>query len=481
MQTLLKLFFNNSIREMNQTYTIPKETVIEKLQIPALASLNRKNDFARRLARRNDNFRTCRFCNGLLLLLSFLISLTSANAQNVLSVDDAISIALKNNYDIRMARSNADISIANNTSGNAGMLPTAQVTASSAYTYYTNQNQSQSGGAVNLGAELNWNLYDGGKMYVTKEKLNAIQALGEIQYKMMVQQTIFNVISAYYDIIRQKQQLTAIEEVINFNNQLVALSEAGFNAGTLAKTDLLLAKIDLNVAKENAINQKYSITTSKEYLNIILVQTSGNDFEVTDSIPIGIMPNQEELVQKVNTSNINLLNFKKQIDIAKLELKETDALSMPKVGLRWAYNLTQNFNDRTSFENRTYGPQVLATLQVPLYTGGETDRKIAIAQLALQTNEFELQQAKQEVNIELKNTIRLFANQESLLAIETENNDLAKENFKISIERLKYGQTTALEVHQAQEEFVQSNTRLVNFRYNLIIAETKLKQLIAEL
>ena len=452
--------------------SIRKANVIEVFQIPASA---------RRLARRNDSLQTCNIWNVITILFTVLISLTYANALTVLSVDDAISIALKNNYDIRIARSNADINAANNTAGNAGMLPTAQATASTSYTYYTNQNQSESAGTVNLGAELNWNLYDGGKMYVTKEKLNEMQALGELHYKTMVQQTIFNVINAYYDIVRQNQQLISIEEVINYNTERVTLTEAGFNAGTLAKTDLLLAKIDLNVAKQNAINQEYSIATAKEYLNTILAQDSGIEFSVSDSISIGTMPNQDELTQKVNSSNLNLQNLKKQIDIAKLTLQETDALSMPKVGLRWAYNLFQNFNERTPFDNRTFGPQLMATLQVPLYTAGETDRKVAVAQLELQINEFELLQAKQEVNIQLKNTIRLFENQQKLLAIESENNELAKENFKLSIERLKYGQTTALEIHQAQEEFVQSNTRLVNFRYNLKIAETKLKQLIGEL
>jgi len=79
------------------------------------------------------------------------------------------------------------------------------------------------------------------------------------------------------------------------------------------------------------------------------------------------------------------------------------------------------------------------------------------------------------------NTLTEFENQQELLKIETENNQLAKENIQISIERLKHGQATSLEVHLAQEDYVQSNTRLINFRYSLKLAETKLKQLVSGL
>jgi len=81
----------------------------------------------------------------------------------------------------------------------------------------------------------------------------------------------------------------------------------------------------------------------------------------------------------------------------------------------------------------------------------------------------------------LENTLTDFKNQQQLLQIETENNELAMENIKISLERLRLGQSTSLEVHIAQEDFVQSNTRLINFRYNLKLAETKLKQLVSGL
>ncbi|MEI7504344.1 MAG: hypothetical protein WCJ61_13770, partial [Paludibacter sp.] len=64
----------------------------------------------------------------LLSIIIFLVS--STNAQQKLTIDDAISIALKTNFYILVAKNDATIAKVNNTAGNAGMLPTLELTGS---------------------------------------------------------------------------------------------------------------------------------------------------------------------------------------------------------------------------------------------------------------------------------------------------------------------------------------------------------------
>ena len=138
-------------------------------------------------------------------------------------------------------------------------------------------------------------------------------------------------------------------------------------------------------------------------------------------------------------------------------------------------------SEGSSLRNRVFGPQIGGTLSIPLFNGGETKRKISVARKELESAEYDLENIKLQVNTELLNTLTNFESQQQLLQIEKDNNQLAKENIEISIERLRLGQTTSLEVHQAQESYVQSSTRLINFEYNLKIAETRLKQLMSTL
>ncbi len=427
-----------------------------------------------------------------LSILAALILSLGIQAQKPISLEEAIDIALKSNFDILVARNDADISKTNNTRGNAGMLPTVNVNGSGNYAFNhvsqklssgtTNKYPTLSVATLEANTQLSWTLYDGGKMFVTKKKLEEMQSLGELQFNSRVLEVTYNVVSAYYDIIRQKQQLKSMNEVINYNKQRVVIAQTGFNSGLLDKTELLQAKIDLNVSTENAINQKYAISEAQKALNGTLGKDASTVYEVGDSIPFSALPDKNELLSKLGSSNASILALKKQIDVANLVVKETQKGYSPTFNLQGGYYLSQtNNSEGTTLKNRSLGSQIGGTLSIPLYNGGETKRKIAAAKIELLSAQYSLQNTQLQLTIELENAYTDFENQQQLLQIEKENNLLAKENMEISLQRLRLGQTTSLELHLAQENYVQSCTRLLNFKYNLKMGETRLRQLVSSL
>jgi outer membrane protein len=425
-----------------------------------------------------------------LIALSF--AFTYVQGQKTMSIEDAIQTALKNNYDILVARNDADIDKVNNTPGNAGMLPDIKVNGSGLYEI-NNVRQQLSGGtssnynplnttALNAGAQLSWTLFDGGRMFVTRKKLGEIESLCEIHFRDQVLTTVYNVIAAYYDVVRQKEELNSINEVINYNRERVTIAQAGYNAGSLIRTDVLQAKIDLNVSMESAINQQYIIEAAKKTLNELLGQQVDQPVEVSDSIPLNYEPDENKLKARIYSSNTSILSSQKQIDIAKLSLKELNAAYSPVVNFNAGYYLSQTRSSAGSvLKNQTDGPQIGGSLVIPIYSAGENRRKISIAKLQLQSAEYNLKNVRLQVNTDLLNALNEFKIQQQLMKIEKENNELNKENIEICLQRLRLGQSTSLELHLAQDSYAQSGTRLINFEYNLKIAEVKLKQLIASL
>ena len=426
-----------------------------------------------------------------LSIIIFFIPLTYS--QKVLSSEDAISIALKYNYDILVARNSATTDSVNNTPGNAGMLPDVTISSAESYSTATKLHQKFSDGStlsssntqsnsLNANIGLSWTLFDGGKMFVTKRKLSEIQELGEIQFRDRVLQTVYDVILAYYDVVRQKQELASINEVITYNLDRVKISQTSFDAGLSPKTNLLQAKIDLNVYQENAINQQSIILAAKRSLNQLLGRNTDVQFEVLDSIPISESLDNRVLSQKIDSSNTSILAYQKQIDVDKLSIKEMNSMLLPKIFFNTGYGLFQsNSPDGNPLVNRTIGPSVGGTVSIPIYQGGNAIRQIKVAKIQLQSDQFNLENIRLKVNQQLQNALTQFENQLNLLKIEKDNAILAKENLEISIQRLRYGQTTSLEVSLAENSFVDSLTRLINFEYNLKVAETKLKQLLARL
>ena len=343
-----------------------------------------------------------------LSIIIFFIPLTYS--QKVLTSEDAISIALKYNYDILVARNSATTDSVNNTPGNAGMLPDVTISSTESYSTATKLYQKFSDGStlsssntqsnsLNANIGLSWTLFDGGKMFVTKRKLSEIQELGEIQFRDRVLQTVYDVILAYYDVVRQKQELASINEVITYNLDRVKISQTSFDAGLSPKTNLLQAKIDLNVYQENAINQQSIILAAKRSLNQLLGRNTDVQFEVLDSIPISESLDNRVLSQKIDSSNTSILAYQKQIDVDKLSIKEMNSMLLPKIFFNTGYGLFQsNSPDGNPLVNRTIGPSVGGTVSIPIYQGGNAIRQIKVAKIQLQSDQYNLENVRLKVN-----------------------------------------------------------------------------------
>ena len=428
----------------------------------------------------------------IIVLISWLVTWTGLSGQDLLSVDDAIGIALKNSYSISVTKNIADAARVNNTLGNAGMLPTIMINGSDNYSVnnvYLNlssgSNITSAAGksnAFNAGIALNWTLFDGTKMFITKNKLNQLEKLGEIQFRDTVMQTIFNVTVAFYQVVVQKEQLLAIRDVMAYSLERVKILQKGYEAGIAHKNDLLQAKIDLNVNKEAEINQINTISNSKRALNMILARDTDTGYDVADTIPLNYNPDPADLMNNLFTNNPTVLMYQKQVDIARLSVGEYQSYRLPKLNFVTSYNFLQNDNNASNvLTNRTYGPPVGGSLVIPVYQAGNALRQVKTAKIQLQSSQYLLDDMKLAVNTQLKTSLTEFEDQKTLLGIETDNLALAKENLRISLERLRLGQTTALEVRQAQESYANSLARYYDFEFNMKVAETRLKQLVAGL
>jgi outer membrane protein TolC len=215
-------------------------------------------------------------------------------------------------------------------------------------------------------------------------------------------------------------------------------------------------------------------------LNLLLARDANTAFDVADSIPLTFTPDKTGLLEKIYSSNMSVLAVQKQVAVARLNLQEARTLGLPRVALNGGYNVVQSDNTAASvLMSRAYGPMIGGTVSIPLYQSGNVMRQISTARLQLKSAEFELENLKLQTSILLQNLLDDFENQRQLLAIEKDNTALAKENLDISLARLKQGQSTSLELKQAEQSYEDALTRLIEIEYGLKVAETKLKQLIA--
>jgi outer membrane protein len=339
---------------------------------------------------------------------------------------------------------------------------------------------------LNYGINLNWTLFDGFKMFATRDKLAEFQVLGELGVKTQVVNTVAGIINNYYDIVRQKQQLRAIEEQMSINEERVRLADRKISVGLGSKPELLQARVDLNAQIAARLRQQVLIAQLRDRLNQLIGFKTGSVYEVTDSIPLNTGLQFGEFATRVEETNPSLLFARKNIDIARITLRERRADLFPVLTFNSAYNFSQTDNNTVvnlnqPFFNQNKGFNYGFGLQVPLLNGFNSRRLIKQAQIDIRYQQLFYENQRSIVDAGISNAFKDYELQKQLLQLEEENIMLAKENVTIALERFRQGVSTNLELREAQKSLEDAYNRLIAARYNTKLAETELLRLKGDL
>jgi outer membrane protein len=431
------------------------------------------------------------------LLFIVLLFTHFLHAQNkVMSVEEAVAIALKNNYDIQLLKNDSLSYALDKSYAKAVFLPRLNAATGLIFNN-NNQKQKFTDGTIrqrdgirsnNLSGsvQLNWTLFNGYKMYATRDILNEFVTLGALAIKNQMVLSIADVIKNYYGIVHQKQQLKAIEEQMGINEERIKLADKKLSTGLGSKPELLQAKVDLNAQKAARIKQQTLIAQLKEQLNLVLNIAPNSAYEVADSIPINHNIELGGLLSTVETTNPLLQLTKKNIAIAQLTLKEKKADKFPVLSFNSAYNYTRAdnkavVNQFTPLFNRNNGFNYGLGINIPILNGYNVKRQIQQAQLDIDYLSISYQNQKAKIDAGMVTAFKDYEMQKQALALEEENILLAKENVSISLERLRLGVSTYLELRETQKSLEDAYNRLLAARYNSKLAETELLRLKGDL
>jgi len=426
--------------------------------------------------------------------ISFIIFLFPffVQAQEKLSLQDALGMALKNNYSILISKNDAAIAKNDNTPGNAGLLPSVTAAGGISKTE-TNLTQNYTDGRVvdknnvgstsaNAGVALNWTLFDGLKMFITKSKFNEIAALGELAYKQEIENTVELVIASYFNVVQQQKLIDATDIIIGIDSERVVLAQTRLDVGSGSRLDLLQAKVDLNEQLSIRMKQLAMLEENKDDLNYLLSRKPGTVFFVSDSIVISYNPSPETLRNSVQQNNFSLLAAQRSQKISLLEMKEMKSLHSPVIDFNGGYSYGRTKSEAGFLLlNQSTGYNYGLAFSWNLFDGFNVNRKVKDAKLNYESADFRLKDLQLQVSVQLEKALRDFANSLEMLALEQENILLAKENLDVAFERFRSGLSNSLELKNAQLSFQNAESRLVQVQYAAKISETELMKLNGEL
>jgi outer membrane protein len=430
----------------------------------------------------------------LFLLIIAIAGGKAVAQQDSLTVEQAVAYALRNNYDIQLSKQDSALAALNYLYRNAAFYP--RLNGNGTYlTNVNNQRQTLADGSEkersgirsnNLTAaiSLNWTVFDGFRMFLLRNQLDIAVEQGNLVVKSTVINTVASVITTYYDIVRQQQQLKNVEEQMALATDRLKLAQYRFDVGAGIKPDVLQAQIDFNNSKAAQLNQLALIDQRRQALNQLMNTAPSVDYKVSDTIPVRNDFLLANLLSNLSTPELQL--SRANIRAAELNVRLAKALRYPTVSLTSAYNFARTSNNQvinafSPLFNLNRGFNYGVTASIPIFNGFTVRQQIAQAQLAVRFQELQYQSQTALLNTNLTIAFRSYEAQRQIVTTLDSSVGLARENLFIERERYRLGRTTFIELRQAEENVSTTLTNLINARYNLKAAETELLRLRGEL
>ena len=419
-----------------------------------------------------------------------LCAIAGASAQQkVLSLKECLEVGLEQNYDIRIVRNDERISSNNATVGNAGMLPTLDL--SSGYSGAADRTEitprvgdkvvSNSGldQTLDVGVSLNWTLFDGMSVTTKLKKLRELEQMGKLQTRLTIEDFIANLTAEYYNLIQQTLRLKNYRYAVALSRERLRITEARYQIGDFSRLDLLQAKVDFNADSSQYMTQQELVSASRIRINELMANADINERCVARDSVIEVNGNLrwDELSEQTATTNVSLLIADRNATISELELKAVKARNYPYLKLAAGYGYTHNHFAKGETKTRgTLGPNVGLKLGFTIFDGNRR-REQQNARIEIENAHYTKEQLQQSLMADLANFWQAYQNNLEVIKLEKDNLIAAKENYEIAMERYLLGDLPGIDMREAQKSLLDAEERILTAEYNTKLCEISLMQI----
>ena len=402
-------------------------------------------------------------------------------SQEKLSLEDAIKIGLKKNFEIQLAKKSLEIKKLNNNYANAGALPSINI-STRAETAVSDQSKNPTSfiqeilksESLNATANLSWTLLNGYGIKANKERLNQLEYLSNGNLTLTIENTTQAIILSYYNCLLQKKRLDLIQKVINLSRERVLYQKTKYDIGVGNKMELLQFENTLLLDSSNLLLQKQNFNNSIKNFNLVLGVDENSKWILTDSMETKTkLFNYNNLLQKALENNTNIINQSINNEIIKQEISIAKSAYYPNISLNSGAAFNQStydvgnsgFTGNNTGETLNYYANI--SINFRLYDGGKYRKLLQESQIREDINNINLEKQKRSVTNKLSNNYEKYNNSIIIYNLNKKAFEIAKINYQLANDRVNRGIINSFDLRDIEIAFLNSGISFLQSIYNL--------------
>ncbi|MEW6103361.1 MAG: TolC family protein [bacterium] len=406
-----------------------------------------------------------------------LLFVGKGGTQEILSLENSISIALKNNKSLQLSQKRIEQAKARLKEARASCLPILKLDSS-----YTRLDEAPTMGSMKIGDEDMYEIktsfqqpiFTGGKIKAANKIARDSISVSEYEYNACRADVMLKVKTAYFSLLKLKKLLEVSKESLKQVEAHLNVVKSFYDAGMTTKVDVLKAEVSLSNAEQGVIKSENAVKLQEASFNSLLGRDMDTPVEIVDVFQIE--PFDIELKACLNSAYQNrddLLAVKKEVEIGKENIAIAKADYYPNIALFSNYSYQKGQSYKTDWE----GSWVAGILvNITLWDWGATKAKIDQAKEVLEQIKDNVEILKDGIAIEVKSAYLSLQEAEKTIKVAENQVSQAEEAFRMEKERYKEGICTSTDVLDAQVLLTQAKTNYYQSLYDYHLAMAKLQK-----
>ena len=426
------------------------------------------------------------------LLTSLLLLASGWSSAQVLTAEEAVRIAVEQNHGIRIARLDARSGELLNNPGNAGMLPTVDAVgqysidnSATKQTFFSGdvrETDNADQRVLDAAVQLNWTVFDGLAMFAAKDRLEALELIGQTRLRQQMEATTYDVLAAYYQLVQLRKAIAVQQEGVRISRERLRITETGARIGSASGLNMVQARLDLSTDSALVLDLQLQVALTTTRLNALMGRDPSTPLEVTSEVPAAETLDLAQVQQAARQANSTVQQARQQQIAADLSMKELRGTLLPQVDLFSNYGYTRSTSAVGILQsNQALGPDYGARVSIPLFRGLQMRSAMEVAKLGQEQASIITQQAELDLEESVLNAWTAYTLSAQRVALEEANLNSSRTQVDIALESFRLGAITSVELRDVQQGLVAAEGRSLAARYEAKVAELHLKWLAGRL
>jgi len=396
----------------------------------------------------------------------------------LLTLQDALERARKVNPEYQAARTESGLAKEDKVQSRAALLPNASLTTSFLYT--------QGGGTPGVGRYVANN---GVHEYISQgdvhqefslahiadyRRTGAAEAVARARFEIAARGLVVTVVQAYYGFVARQQKYATAQRAEAEAQRFFDISQKLERGGEVAHSDVVKAEIQLQQQKRELQEAELEMNRSRLELAVLIFSDFNENFSVVDDAQLPEpLPVFSEVQNAAANRNPELRAALAAVQEANQEVAVAWNGFLPSVSLDYFYGIDANqFAIEARDGARNLGYAAVATLQFPVWNWGSNRSKVKQADLRRQQARLELTATQRELLAKMRTLYNEARTARAELESLSRSAELAAESLRLTTMRYQAGESTVLEVVDAQNTLSQARNALNDgqSRYRVALA-----------